>query len=110
MGDSFHRHYPNDIVLDTMRSLARIVALALLLSVGFWTFEGALLAGSPAQAASDEAGAALLSRFVIHNIFGWEGIPGGRLTGDIYVTLFHPRSGTSRELVTNRKGYVRLTN
>ncbi|MCZ6659879.1 MAG: tetratricopeptide repeat protein [bacterium] len=106
MSCSFPRHYPNDIVFDTMRSFPRIVALALLLSIGFWTFEGALLAGPSAQAASDEAGATLLGRFVIHNVFGWEGIPGGRLTGNIYVTLFHPRSGTSRDLVTNRKGYV----
>ncbi len=55
MGYSFPRHHPNDIVPDTMRSPARIVALALLLSVGFWTFEGVLLASSSAQAASDEA-------------------------------------------------------
>ncbi|MFQ6672698.1 MAG: tetratricopeptide repeat protein, partial [Candidatus Tectimicrobiota bacterium] len=63
-------------------------------------------ARSAAPAPAAEASATVLGRFVIRNIYGWGGIPGGRLRGGIYVTLYHPRSGTSRELVTDGKGYV----
>ncbi len=91
-----------------MRSVPRILALTLLVSLGLWWFEPAALPPSSAHAASGEASATLLGRFVINNIFGWEGIPGTRLKGGIYVTLYHPRSGKSRELVTDGRGYVTL--
>jgi tetratricopeptide (TPR) repeat protein len=65
---------------------------------------------SQAAGLPSEASGTLVGRFVIKNIYGWEGIPGGRITSGIYVTLYHPRSGKSRELTTDGKGYIYLPN
>lgn len=91
-----------------MRSASPILALTFLYSLSILCLGAVVSSPSSAHAAGGEATSTLLGRFVINNIYGWEGIPGTRIRGGIYVTLYHPRSGKSREVVTDGRGYVTL--
>lgn len=91
-----------------MRPSFRALAFCLLLaSVLLVPLSGAG-GQSSEKAPTGEESATLVGRFVINNVYGWEGIPGGRLTSGIYVTIYHPRSGTNLELTSDSSGYVYL--
>lgn len=90
-----------------MRRTALALCLALLIAVpGSFLVPQALAQSGPAEGGKGS----IVGRFIINNIYGWEGIPGGRLTNGIYVTLYHPRSGTKREATTDGDGYIHLPN
>lgn len=91
-----------------MPKAANAFVLAFLITLNPWTLTSAAFAQAPEKGSLVDANSTVIGRFIINNTYGWGGIPGGRLTSGIYVTLYHPRSGMKRELTTDGKGYIYL--